>query len=500
MRTSTLMMAVLVTVSAAAVRGDEPGSTPRPIPLTRPEMKQLLEDMKARTPRIPLPALTDEEKTKMGERGGGYEGRLRYHYMPAGDLRVGLGNGGFGAGGGRARTGAGAGAAGGPARAGGERARAGGGGLGGQPREQDPKMSLEYAFKTELFWIASRGNNCQYCMGHQESKLVNAGLKEDEIAALDGDWSEFTPAQRAAFGLARRLTIEPQNLSDSDVDEVRKYYNDLQILEMVVSVAGNNSINRWKEGVGVPQSANGGGGIGRAAAGAADAAARSHSYLSPTSDRYKDRISKVAAVTYDEKTGQPTRETVCRRPSLEPREDVEKALAQARRRSSRLPLVDEDKARQIVSENWPAGPLPQWVRLLANFPRDGVTWINGYRASEEKGDIKPMLKAQVSWIVARQDRAWYALGLAKDRLRELGLSDKQIYALDGDWSEFTPTEAALFTVARKLAASPVVLTDAEVARAVKLAGPRDVVQLIVYTTNRASFDRITEAARLRLED
>ena len=60
-------------------------------------------------------------------------------------------------------------------------------------------------------------------------------------------------------------------------------------------------------------------------------------------------------------------------------------------------------------------------------------------------------------------------------------------------------ERALFTVARKLAASPVVLTDDDVALALKLAGPRDVVQLISYVTNRASFDRITEAAGLQLE-
>ena len=52
-------------------------------------------------------------------------------------------------------------------------------------------------------------------------------------------------------------------------------------------------------------------------------------------------------------------------------------------------------------------------------------------------------------------------------------------------------------MARKLAASPVVLTDDDVAEAVKLAGPRDVVQLISYTTTRASFDRITEAAGLQ---
>jgi hypothetical protein len=122
------------------------------------------------------------------------------------------------------------------------------------------------------------------------------------------------------------------------------------------------------------------------------------------------------------------------------------------------------------------------------------------KSAEEKGDLKPLLKAQVSWIIARQDRAWYAAGLAKRRLRELGQNDDQVYALDGDWSGFTPAERAMFTVARKLAASPVVLTDDDVDRAVKLVGPRDVVQLISYTTTRASFDRITESAGLRLED
>jgi hypothetical protein len=57
----------------------------------------------------------------------------------------------------------------------------------------------------------------------------------------------------------------------------------------------------------------------------------------------------------------------------------------------------------------------------------------------------------------------------------------------------------MFTVVRNLAASPVVLTDEQVDEAVRLAGPRDVVQLISYTTGRASFNRITEAAGLQLE-
>ena len=57
----------------------------------------------------------------------------------------------------------------------------------------------------------------------------------------------------------------------------------------------------------------------------------------------------------------------------------------------------------------------------------------------------------------------------------------------------------MFTVARKLAASPVILTDNDVDEALKQTSPRDVVQLINFVTTRAAFDRITEAAGLSLE-
>lgn len=440
----------------AAVPADEAGAVPLPVPLTRPEMKKYLEDLKARKPRIPLPNLTEEDKEKLGDRGIGYERRLRYHYMP-----------GY------------------PAR-----------GSFGFSSESDPVLSLDYKFKTQLFWIVCRVNNCQYCQGHQESKLLRAGMKEDEIAALDGDWKEFTPAEQAAFAFARKFTYEPHRLGDADIDRLRKHYKDLQILEMILSMAGNNAINRWKEGAGVPQSA---GGFGRRPEGGAAEEKGKHTYLTPTSEKYRTAISRVAPVHHDEKTGKPTSKTVFRRPKLESRDEVEKALEACRKRKPRLPLVDEDAARKVLPADWPKGPLPQWVRLLANFPVHGKTRISSFAAEDEKGDLKPLLKAQVSWIIARQDRAWYAVGQARKRLLDLGWTEEQVYKLDGDWSAFKPVERAMFTLARKLAASPVVLTDDDVAAAVKLAGPRDVVQLISYTTSRASFDRITEAAGLRLE-
>ena len=454
------LMSLTAAGTGSVFAADPPTSESRPIPLTRPEMKQSIEDMKARKPRFALPELTEDDKNKLGERSNNYESRLRFHYLADGAN----GNAVFGFGGG---TG-------------------GGGGGGGA----DPAMTLDNTFKVELFWIVCRANNCQYCQGHQESKLLRAGLKEDIIAALDGDWGSFPEKEQAAFAFARKVTYEPHIFGDADFKALKKHYTDMQILEMLMSVAGNNAINRWKEGAGVPQSASGGG-FGRG-----PEPTEKHTYLTPTPEKYKDSVSKVAPIVLDDK-GKPTQMTVSQRPPLESREEVEKFLKCAAERSSRIPLADDEKTRAAMPEGYPKdAALPQWARLLANFASTKGR-IASQITADERGDLQPLLKSQVSWIIARQDRAWFAAAEAKARLKKLEQSDDRIYALDGSWKDFTETERALFTVAKKLAASPVVLTDDDAAAAVELAGTKTVVQLVTYVTVRASFDRITEAAGLQ---
>ncbi|MDP1796338.1 MAG: hypothetical protein Q8K78_02600, partial [Planctomycetaceae bacterium] len=119
--------------------------------------------------------------------------------------------------------------------------------------------------------------------------------------------------------------------------------------------------------------------------------------------------------------------------------------------------------------------------------------------NNSNGDLTPLMKAQVSWIIARQDRAWYATGMVRSRLKELGQTDEQIFALDGKWDQFSRADRSLFQFARKLAATPIALTDDEVAEALEQTSPRHVVQLINFVTSRAYFDRVTEAAGLALD-
>lgn len=360
-------------------------------------------------------------------------------------------------------------------------------------------MTLSYSFKTMLFWIVARTNNCQYCLGHQEQKLSAAGMTEEQIAALDFDWKRFTPAEQAAFAYARKITYSPHLIRDADIDALRQHYTDSQILEMTLSTAWNNSINRWKEGAGIPQSKSGERFFRRAENLPKDRPLPNESFLTPTPAEFTKSLSLVVPVSVDA-AGQPLATGVSSRPALESRADVEAALQVARTRQSRLPLLSEDEVRKVWTTEVPEGPVPNWMRLMANFPNDGRGRLSSLLAmTTERGDLSLVNKAQISWIIARQDRAWYAAGGAQAQLLKLGQTADQVFALDGDWHEFTAEERALFRFARDLAMSPIALTDADVEEALKLAGPRKVVQLVNFTTSRAYFDRVTEAAGLPLE-
>ena len=474
-------MFILSCSCAAWLHGAEPDETARPIPATRPEMKQLLEDMKSRPVRIPLPELTDKAKEQLGERAEDYESRLRYHYLIESEGTA------FG---GRMRT---------TNSAGGAATGAAASAVRDFRRNADENMSLSYEFKTELFWIVSRTNNCQYCLGHQEQKLSAAGLSEDRIAALDLEWESFTPAEQAAYAWARKLTWSPNAITDSDVDALRKHYKPMQILEMTLSIAGNNAINRWKEGTGVAQSEHGTRFFENASTTAPRETLPIDSFLTPTTGKYQKKRSIVAALTPE--SGTSTRATVGVPPVNESREEVEKQLAAMRSRKARLPLASAEDARAAFSKSIEGQPTAAWMRLLANFPNESLRRIDSLldRPVADE-DLSLVDRARVSWVVARQDRAWYAVAHAQQRLLELGQTLDQIYMLDGDLAQLPEAEKAVLVMARKLATSPITLQDDDVAQVVKLSGPRRATQLINFVTSRAYFDRVTEAAGLSTSD
>ena len=339
-------LAACLSLSAVATAEDAGG--PPIVPATRSEMKQVLEHSKQSQPRLPLPPPSADEQGEAARNGGWglvNNARMRRLYLPP-ELDSGF------------------------------------------TRAPDPAMTLDHAFKTMFFWIVSRANNCTYCMGHQESKLSASGVEEDRIAALDGDWSEFDDAQRAAFAFTRKLTYQPHAIDDADLDRLRPYYKEDQILEIIVTVANNNAMNRWTGSLAIPQEEH-------------------RVYLTPTTAKYRALVSQVAPLSAARSAEAPSCARLADRPPLESRAEVESALAACRARMPRIPPLTEAEARAVLSDDATEGPLPQWVRLLARFPVAGKARIVGLRNAETVGRLSPRLKAQIAWIAARHDRAWY---------------------------------------------------------------------------------------------
>ncbi len=437
MRTRLAMFVAFLLAPTGPTFADGPPS----VPATRPEMKRFLEDSKRNQPRLPLPPLTAEEREKasQGDWSVVNNGRMRKFYLPA-DL-------------------AGA----------------------GFVRGPDPSMTLGHPMQTMIFWVVSRCNNCTYCMGHQESKLAAAGLSEDRIAALDGDWSEFTAAERAAFAFARKLTLAPHAVGPADVEGLRRHYSDPEILEILVVAANFNAMNRWTGALKIPQEDH-------------------RVYLTPTPAKYREGASRVAPLDPARPASGPSCAAPSRRPPLESPAEVDAALAACRGRTPLLPLADDARARALLPADFPSGPAPEWARLLANFPKAGGARIALRRAAEEKGTLDPRLRAEVAYTAARLDRAWYALGHARRRLAALGYTPAQVEALDGPLAAFPPPGRAALALARKLTVDPALVDDADVDALHPHFPEKQVAELIHHVTEAAFFDRVTEATRLRLED
>jgi alkylhydroperoxidase family enzyme len=416
--------------------------TPKPVPATRPEMKAALEALKSRTPRLPL--------SQSDAAGGVNNGRMRAAYLPES----------WGAGGGRGNWSA-------------NRQ----GGRDGRDRtarfSRNPDSAFDYAFTTSLFWIVSRGNNCHYCLGHQELKLRGAGLDDDTIASLDSDWSRFDSRHQAALAYARKLTLEPQLVGDSDIAALKQLFSDAEIIEMTYSIARFNSTNRWTDGMGIPQD---------------DRFGDEDSRLdTPTSEEFQSTVSVAAP------------NTRASRPQLPSFADVESAIETCRERQACVALPPEVEARKSLTGIVDRSPF-NWERAMTGVPGSGAMQVKTLNTIASDEHLPVRLKAELALISAVRNRAWYAVGHAAHRLRELGVPTEEMVTLfDSDALESNKSAAA-YQLAAKLTADPHLITDADVARVREQFSDRETAQILHVICMANMFDRFTEALGLPLED
>ena len=68
---------------------------------------------------------------------------------------------------------------------------------------------------------------------------------------LDSGSAEFTPAEKAAIAFAEELTRKPTGVPDETFAELRKHWNERQIVEITAVACMFNSFNRFNNALGV---------------------------------------------------------------------------------------------------------------------------------------------------------------------------------------------------------------------------------------------------------
>lgn len=113
----------------------------------------------------------------------------------------------------------------------------------------DPEGSVDPAFKRLLAHFASRAAGCQYCEAHS---LIAAGISGVSQDKLDAIWEyrtgeHYSDAERAALDFALAAGSVPNGVDEEVMHELKKYWSEEQIVEMLGAVCLYGFLNRWND-------------------------------------------------------------------------------------------------------------------------------------------------------------------------------------------------------------------------------------------------------------
>jgi uncharacterized peroxidase-related enzyme len=98
--------------------------------------------------------------------------------------------------------------------------------------------------------VVSTAAHCSYCAAHNAQYAVEmAGVDLEKVQALCEfrESALFTPAERAALELAYAAGTCPPGVIDDHFTELKKYWSEDAIVEMVSVIALFGWLNRWND-------------------------------------------------------------------------------------------------------------------------------------------------------------------------------------------------------------------------------------------------------------
>lgn len=103
--------------------------------------------------------------------------------------------------------------------------------------------------KSCISQVASWATGCLYCQAHFANNALRSGISDEKVENL---WNFersplFDDAERAALRFALAGAQVPNGVTDEHFTELRRYYNEGQIVEILATVCYVGFLNRWND-------------------------------------------------------------------------------------------------------------------------------------------------------------------------------------------------------------------------------------------------------------
>ena len=97
--------------------------------------------------------------------------------------------------------------------------------------------------------VVSAAAGCSYCQAHTSHVAERRGSDADKLEQVwDFENSPlFSDAERAALQVARGAGLTPNAVTDEDMAELRRHFDDEQVVEIVAVIANFGFLNRWND-------------------------------------------------------------------------------------------------------------------------------------------------------------------------------------------------------------------------------------------------------------
>lgn len=111
------------------------------------------------------------------------------------------------------------------------------------------ESTVPYSLKNCMCQIASWATGCLYCQAHFANNILNAGVDDEKLENLwDFERSGlFSEAERSALRFAMAASQVPNGVTDEHFDDLKRYWDDGQIVEILATVCYVGFLNRWND-------------------------------------------------------------------------------------------------------------------------------------------------------------------------------------------------------------------------------------------------------------